>query len=347
MALLLGGGGGWAFYGLHLPLPWMLGAVCLTVAGSLGGLPLDVPSPIRTGMLVVLGLLIGSGFSPEVLASLPKWSVSITAVLVYTVVLAWLAYHFFRRVARYSPVNAFFAGLPGGLAAVIFIGAEVGAELRLLSLIHSMRIVMVCFAVPTWLNVVRGGGAGSLPLPERPPLQGLDIALLAVCGVVGFLGARRLRLPAPFLLGPMVLSAIVHMTGLTAAKPPDVLIRTAQIVIGSAIGCRFVGVSLRRVAGTLGLGAVSALGMLAVALICAWLLHHATGLPFDAMLLSLAPGGLPEMTLIALSLDIDLAMVVAHHLVRVLFINLASPALFRWLIAERDGSSAETSDGKD
>ena len=84
--------------------------------------------------------------------------------------------------------------------------------------------------------------------------------------------------------------------------------------------------------GTVGLGVVSALGMLAVAMGAAALLHRLTGLPFDALLLSLAPGGLPEMTLIALSLDIDLAMVVAHHLVRVLFINLLSPAIFHWLI---------------
>jgi hypothetical protein len=71
--------------------------------------------------------------------------------------------------------------------------------------------------------------------------------------------------------------------------------------------------------------------MVASAFAMAWLLHRITGLPYNAVLLALAPGGLPEMTLIALSLHIDLALVVSHHLVRVLFINLAVPVLYRLL----------------
>jgi hypothetical protein len=62
--------------------------------------------------------------------------------------------------------------------------------------------------------------------------------------------------------------------------------------------------------------------------------HRLTGLPYNAVLLALAPGGLPEMTLIALSLHIDLALVVSHHLVRVLFINVGVPLLFRLLYGD-------------
>jgi uncharacterized membrane protein AbrB (regulator of aidB expression) len=40
------------------------------------------------------------------------------------------------------------------------------------------------------------------------------------------------------------------------------------------------------------------------------------------------------MTLIALSLHIDLALVVSHHLVRVLFINVGVPLLFRLLYGD-------------
>ena len=331
LALALGGAGGWLFSALNLPLPWMLGAVCFTLVTALGGAPIDVPNPVRNGMLLVLGVLIGSGFTPDIVEHLQRWALSISLVLVYTVALAFGFAWLFRRVGGYRPVDAFFAGLPGGLAAVIFIGAEAGADLRRLSIIHSVRIVAVCFSIPFWIRYSEGVGAAAARRLAVGSMGVTDALLLTACGLLGYLLAKRLRLAAPFLLGPLVLSAAAHMTGLTEAKPPGLLVVAAQVVVGSAIGCRFVGIALRRVLGTLGLGVVSAALMVASAFAMAWLLHRITGLPYNAVLLALAPGGLPEMTLIALSLHIDLALVVSHHLVRVLFINLAVPVLYRLL----------------
>lgn len=334
LALALGTAGGSAFAWLGLPLPWMLGAVFATLPVALAGAPVDVPNGFRNTMLIVLGVLIGSGFSADIVQHLHRWAVSIALVLVYTMLLTVAGMAFFRRVAGYGRTDAFFAGLPGGLAAVIFIGAEVGADLRVLSVIHSVRIVVVCFAIPFWIRFTEGLGAAAGALRRAGGSVGLaDALLLVACGVVGYLLARRLRLAAPFLLGPLFLSAAVHLAGLTAAKPPGLLVVAAQVVVGSAIGCRFVGVSLRRVMGTLGLGLANAAIMVLTAFGAAWVVHRVTGLDYDAVLLALAPGGLPEMTLIALSLHIDLAMVVTHHLVRVLFINVGVPFLYRAFIA--------------
>ncbi len=332
LALALGSTGGWLFARLNLPLPWMLCAVCFTLVAALGGAPVVVPDAVRNGMLIVLGVLIGSGFSPEVLGQLHRWALSISLVLLYTVLLTFAGAAFFRRLAGFRPVDAFFAGLPGGLAAVVFIGADAGADLRRLSIVHSVRIVAVCFSIPFWVRYSEGlagivaSRAGTTAAMDWP-----DALLLTACAGAGLYLARRARLSAPYLLGPMLLSATAHMTGLTAARPPSMLVVAAQVAIGSAIGCRFMGISLRRVLGTLGWGFAAALLMIGSAFAMAWLVHGATGLPYDAVLLALAPGGLPEMTLIALSLHIDLALVVSHHLVRVLFINVAVPVLFRLL----------------
>lgn len=329
LALLMGTLGGWVFSRLGFPLPWLLGAVFLTLLGAFSRLPIDVPAPFRNGMLVVLGVLVGSGFSPEILGRLPRWYVSISVVLLYSITITALGYVFFRRLAGYDQVNAFFAGLPGGLAAVIFIGAEAGADLRRLSLVHSVRIVLVCFTIPLWIRFAEGIDSA----PSLPPASGAmgvgDALLLAACGVLGYFLAAKLRFPAPFLLGPLLLSGGAHLVGFTAAKPPGLLVIAAQVVVGSAIGCRFVGVSIKQALGSVGWGLAATALMVGGAFATALGLHWGTGLPFNAMLLSLAPGGLPEMTLIALSLDIDLALVVSHHLVRVLFINLVVPLLAR------------------
>ena len=55
-------------------------------------------------------------------------------------------------------------------------------------------------------------------------------------------------LPAAAVLGPMLFSAALHMTGVTDAKPPVELIAAAQVVVGTTIGCRFAGVKMALVA---------------------------------------------------------------------------------------------------
>jgi uncharacterized membrane protein AbrB (regulator of aidB expression) len=73
--------------------------------------------------------------------------------------------------------------------------------------------------------------------------------------------------------------------------------------------------------------------MLGVTVVCAWSVHLATGIPARQVLLAYAPGGLAEMSLIALSLDIDAAYVSTHHILRILFVIGIAPLVFRLLAA--------------
>jgi hypothetical protein len=68
-----------------------------------------------------------------------------------------------------------------------------------------------------------------------------------------------------------------------------------------------------------------------MAAVFAGILEAWTGLPFNALLLAFAPGGLVEMTLISLSLNIDIAFISTHHVFRVIFLLLAAPLIFLWI----------------
>jgi ABC-type transport system involved in cytochrome bd biosynthesis fused ATPase/permease subunit len=63
------------------------------------------------------------------------------------------------------------------------------------------------------------------------------------------------------------------------------------------------------------------------------------GFDHFAMLLALMPGGLGEMTLIALALGIDVPFVVTHHMVRIALVMLIAPLVFRW-VRKRDAKRA-------
>ena len=46
------------------------------------------------------------------------------------------------------------------------------------------------------------------------------------------------------------------------------------------------------------------------------------------LLLAYSPGGLAEMSLVALALQIEVAFVAAHHLVRILFVTVSAGPVF-------------------
>ena len=67
LAIAIGTAGGAIFSYLDLPLPWMMGAMFATGVSSLGGAKLKMDSRLRTLMILVLGVLLGGAFSPEII----------------------------------------------------------------------------------------------------------------------------------------------------------------------------------------------------------------------------------------------------------------------------------------
>lgn len=333
LALAVGTAGGWAAHRLQLPLAWMIGAMTATTAAATLGLPIAMPPLLRSVMVAVLGVMLGSGFSPAILERMAEWALSLALLAAYSAAAGTAALLYFRRLCGYDAVTAYFAAMPGGLSEMILVGTEMGGDARIISLSHASRLLLVVLALPFAFQALTGYEPGARP-PAGPPLAGVplqDLAILAACGVAGFLGARALKVPAAAVVGPMILSAAVHLADWTAAKPPVELVAAAQVVVGAAIGCRFAGVEF----GLLRRAVVAALGATAILLGAtigfALALHAAVGLPVQPLVLAYAPGGLAEMSLIALAIGADAAFVATHHIVRIFLIVVFAPAAFRLL----------------
>jgi membrane AbrB-like protein len=237
----------------------------------------------------------------------------------------------FRHVARFDPATAYFAGMPGGIAEMVLMGGERGADERTIGLIHGARIFLVVFALPFAIRLVHAPVAPSAA-PVTAAAEWPSLALLLWGGgsmAAGLLIGRALRLPAWHLMGPLAVSAVLHATGVTDFRVPGWLLAAAQVGLGATIGCRFAGLRLRAFVRILALAAGSTLILLALTAAFAIALSALTGL--DPVLLALAysPGGLAEMSMVALSLALEPGVVIVHHLARVVFVLVAAPLLFR------------------
>lgn len=327
--LALGTLGGVVFHALKLPLPWMLGALFTTMAASLAGLPVLGPTRLRPAIVAVIGVLLGSRFTPSVIEQAGAALVTLSILMVYLAAVALVVVPYYRFVGRQDWTTAYFAGMPGGLSEMIELGEARGADVPAIVLAHSLRIVLTIGLMAVLFRLVLGYDVGgALPGPKAALGPG-DAAALAACAVIGALLGTKLHLPAPTFLGPLILSAAIHLAGLTQSAPPGLLINAAQVALGTILGCRFLGIPPRMVlrAGSLSLGA-TVLTLLLAAL-AAWAMRAGAGVGIDQGILALAPGGLTEMGLIALAIHADVAFVALHHVARILVVIVLAPVLVR------------------
>lgn len=331
LALALGGAGAAGFFALALPLPWMMGAMVATTIAAVTGLPVRLPGGLRAVMIVVLGVMLGSAFTPALLDRIGLWSISL-AMLVPFIVLATgvsLVYH--RKFAGYDPVTAYFASAPGGLTDMTILGGALGGDERIIALTHSARILLVVMAIPTAFRLIGGFDSAVRVNPFAPldAVDPVDLLALTATGVAGYVGARLVRLPAALLVGPAALSALVHVSGATDSVLPGWAVAIAQIAVGAAIGCRFAGVAPRVVARVLVLALGSLVALAVVTVGTALAVSALTGFDPLVLVLAFSPGGMAEMSLVALALGLDPALVTTHHVVRIFLVVLLIPLAFK------------------
>ena len=331
LALTVGAAGGWLGWLIDMPLAWMLGSMIATTVAAIAGLPMAIPMQARGVMIAVLGVMLGSGFSPELLERLGDWALSLAGLALYIAVSGGLGYLYFRKVTGYDRITAYFSAMPGGFSEMVIAGSAMGGDGRTIALVHASRVLLVVIALPYGMRFALGVESVAAA-PAGVPLAALtatDAAVLLACGLVGYLAARALRIPAATIVGPMVLSAAVHLFGLTEAAVPSLLVAVAQVVVGSAVGCRFAGTEPSLVYRTALAGAGVTAILVVGTLVFAFALNALAGLPVTVLIFAYVPGGLAEMSLIALALGLDAAFVATHHIVRICLIIVFAPLAFR------------------
>ena len=316
-----------------LPLPWMLGSMIMVTTSAVLGAPVQAPLRPRKVIIPIIGVMLGSGFHPEIFQQISQWAVTMAVIPVFVVFAFLSAFAVYRIIGRFDTVTAYFSSAPGGLNDMMLIGAEAGGIERRIALAHASRILIVVSSTSLifWFFFDISSAGQQAARVAFADLSVDDYALLIACAVIGAYLGPKLKLPAAQVIGPMILSSIVHLAWLTESAPPTTAVNLAQLVMGTVVGCRFVGVPVGEIARDIGLAIVATTGMMIAAALCAWFVTWQTGLDLKQTLLTFAPGGLPEMSLLTLAMGADIAFVATAHILRILLVIAAAPIVFRLL----------------
>ena len=336
LTLLLAAAGGAIMWYLQMPLAWLLGAMAATGLGAIMGLPMAMPAVARIPMLAVIGTTLGSTFSADVLAQAGGWLIPLGGLLAYICAAGAACNLYFRRIAGFDQPTAFFSGMPGGVVEMVELGVERGGNAKTIALIHAARIFLVVLCLPFLIEWLLGTdlGRGAQPYVPFTAFDKGDVTWFLAATVLGLLIGRLARLPAYFLLGPMLASAALHASGTTSFTLPTIPLSLAQIVVGAAVGCRFAGTAPRLVARILLISIGATAILLALTFVFSVMVAAVTGDPVEALLLAYSPGGIAEMSLIALSLKIEVAFVACNHIARVFIVIAGASAVFGQLTSQ-------------
>ncbi|WP_226779308.1 AbrB family transcriptional regulator [Oceaniglobus trochenteri] len=338
LLLALGAIGGEGAKLLHLPLPWMLGSL-LAAAVAVAVVPhrfppgYQFPMGFRMVFIGAIGVLIGAQVDGALLAQWSEMLVSLAGITIFVFVAHGVNFWLFRRIGGYDRKTAFFCGTPGGVMESIALGEQAGADIRVLALQQFLRIILVVSVVPVGLSILHGevlGSSAGLSF-QQGEARLVAVPILLAVAIGGMLLGRALRLPAGQLTGPLLVAALLGATGLVEINPPGWVLAVAQVVIGTSLGVRFIGVTLRMLRLGLWMAILSVGSMLAIGALLSVAIHAVTGQSTEVLILSFAPGGVTEMGLVALSLSANPAVVTLHHLYRITITVLEMSFLSRWV----------------
>jgi membrane AbrB-like protein len=343
LAICIGLAGALIFVYLKAPLPWMLGAMTASTIAALAGARISAPTVVRMPMVLIVGVMVGATFSPEILGRFLEWWQTIVILLLLSIVLGALCTIYLHVFSGFDLSTAYFSAMPGGLIEMVTLAEEHKGDIRTVALVHSVRILVIVFCVPITVRLIEGVAAGSSGVLRFSvvDMSVVDLLWIFGTGIAGIVVGRLLRMPAAYLLGPLTASAVVHAAGISEFKLPAEFLYLAQLVIGTSVGCRFVGVASATVFRIIRVAFGMTLIFLAVTALFAWLASRLSDYGFVPLFLAYAPGGLPEMSLVAIALHIEVAFVAFHHIVRLFMVMGGAPLAYA-LVGRMQKSKAGT-----
>jgi len=313
---------------LSMPVFMLLGPVVAVSLSSLAGLRTTIDPRLRDACFVVIGLAVGAGFNTDALGAMLRWPLA----FIFMAVIIWLIMVICRmllvRFFDFDARSALLASAPGHLSFVIAMASDTGSDVARISITQSVRLLALTLVVP-FVTVAMGVELSGNIAPQGEAMELITVGVMIALAVVLGLILQRVSVPAPLLMGAMIVSALAHLTELVPGVVPQWLILPAYLVLGSLIGTRFSGVTPARFLGGLAAGLTITLVAVGFAGLGAAPVAWALGMPIEHVLVAFAPGGLETMIAIGAVLGVVPGFVAACHIARLLVLSVLLP----WMLA--------------
>lgn len=324
----------WTLFALiHLPSPALFGSLfgslIFAVWGRFGVLRLPRPAYMTGQALIGVGMGVMVDL-PTLMAIGDHWFATLSVCLL-TIVLSIFAGKLLALHPDVSPATGSFAMIAGGAAGITAAANELGADARVVSIVQYTRVLGVVTVMPIVTSFIFHP-ATTGEVAETVQAGGWQSAVFVLAATaIGMLFARFLRFSGGLLLWPLIISAVISISGLLGpvAVPWPITI-LGYLSIGIGVGLQFDRASLRAIARILPL----AVGLIiAITIACAIAGHFMAQMIGVSSLdgyLATTPGGLWAILAVASEAGSDVTFVLAVQVIRLLMAISCAPIMAAW-----------------
>lgn len=320
---------------LSLPLPWMIGALLATAISKIAGSPGLSHTVFRNGGQWVIGASLGLYFTWDMLRLIGLNLPSIVAGMLFALGLGGLGAFILRSLGGADFKTAWFASAIGGASEMTTLAERHHARADLVASAHSLRMLMVIIIIPFAFRALGiHGDQAAVPEAQRffDPVGLLGLVVLTSAMGLFF---QRFRLPNPWVLGPLLVTALLTANGVVFTYLPTEITNVGQLLIGWSLGDKFGPDFFRRAPRYLGVVALSNTLNIFLAFAFGYVLFLVSDIPFPTLVLGTSPGGIAEMAITAKVLMLGAPVVTSFHVVRMVFILLVTAPVYRALEKRR------------
>lgn len=321
-------------FGLTLaqfPAALLLGPMVAAIVFGVRGAPLRMPKRAFQASQAMIGCMVAHAITAEITKTLIADGPLILLVVGVTVMAGALVGLVLTRLRVLPGTTAAWGSSPGGAAAMVAMAEEYGSDPRLVAFMQYVRVAAVVLSASVVARLLTDSVSAGPPPAAAEAATLLPVLVTLLVAATGAGVALWLRLPAGALIGPMMLGAALHATGIASITLPLPLLELAYATIGWYVGLRFTRETLR---ATLHALPGILVATLAVILLCAgWALGltHLLAIDFLTAFLATSPGGLDSVAIIAVGSKVDVSFVLAVQTLRLFVVLITGPLLAKWI----------------
>lgn len=328
ITLLIASFGAVVAWAIHAPVYILTGPATAVSLAGLAGMRVEIDPRFRDVCFVVLGMTVGAGFSPDALGAMVRWPVAFVMIAALT----WATMMACRAVLMggfgYARQTALLAGTPGHLSFVMAMAESSGDDVVRVSVTQSVRLLLLTLVVPI-IAVALGVDLSGAIAPQSVGWALWVIVVLTVLAVLAAQVLKRLNVPAPLLIGAMIVTGCWQLSGVQVGQMPQWLVMPAYLALGALIGTRFSGVSATDLFQSLGAGVAITGVAVVLSSAAAVFIALILGMPPSHVLLAFAPGGLETMIAMGAVLGAVPGFVAACHITRLMVLSVLLPLMSR------------------
>lgn len=331
MTLAIASVGIFIFTILDLPLPWLLGPLLACLIAAFAQAPMNGLGVVATPLRTILGVAVGAAITPALFHRIDEMALSMALIPLLALSIGLAGVPYFHRAWGFDRATSYYCVMPGGLQDMLVFGEEAGGNVRIMSLIHATRVLIVVVSAPLLLTYAFGVSLSEPPGAPARDTPVHEMLIMLACAIIGWKGGKKIGLFGASILGPLILTAAASLLDIIHHRPPIEAILIAQLSIGVSVGAHYVGITWAEFRRVVLAAALFTFLMMGLAAIPAALIIWLGSADAATVMLAFLPGGQAELTVLAIVSGVDVAYVVVHHIFRMIIVIIGAPLAMRWM----------------